>query len=72
MKYSEFKEYLQNIPMGRISVLPVESVGLMYNTLNCICYTSRGNKYRVYLNKYTYYCTIINTSSGYFLKIQKD
>jgi hypothetical protein len=72
MKYSELKTNLMEIPVNRVSVLPVDSLQALRGALlvSCVCHPTE-NRYTLYMSIYRFYCQVVNTSSGYFLKVQK-
>lgn len=72
MKYSELKANLLEIPTGLVSVLPVDNLQALRASLlvSCVCHPTE-NRYTLYMSIYRFYCQVVNTSSGYFLKIQK-
>lgn len=72
MKYSELKNNLMEIPAGRVSVLPVDNLQALRGALlvSCVCHPME-NRYTIYMSIYRFYCQVVNTSSGYFLKVNK-
>lgn len=72
MKYSELKANLTEIPVNRVSVLPVDNPQALRASLlvSCVCHPTE-NRYTLYLSIYRFYCQVVSTSSGYFLKVQK-
>ena len=72
MKYKELKTNLMGSPVNRVSVLPVDNLQALRTSLlvSCVCHPTE-NRYTLYMSIYRFYCQVVNTSSGYFLKIQK-
>lgn len=72
MKYKELKINLMGIPVNRVSVLPVDNLQALRASLlvSCVCHPTE-NRYTLYMSIYRFYCQVVDTSSGYFLKIQK-
>lgn len=73
MKYSELKTNLMEIPAGRVSVLPVDNLQALRASLllSCVCHPAK-NRYTLYMSIYRFYCQVVKTSSGYFLKVNKN
>ena len=73
MKYTELKKEVDKIKAGKIGFIPVDNLDLMLKVLEvaCVCH-ARALRYTLYIGIYALYCTVIKTSSGYFLKVQKD